>query len=643
MAALVRFAVTTLGLMAAIGAVPDRAFAQLGDRVYPDHDFAALMVLVEELRIEASDIHVMSRYCKPPLPPNKETPQWEIDFVSLRLKRVRREFEQIKNKARASFGTPIGASYIGQFPRIDGIDLSYSTYEKYFGAALRLINAVAMILREKQARLDKAEVVDCAKPANRQPPAPPPDPHPPEDPSAGLKRPVPADIPDLKLPDCFNSLEEQIKFSELFRKSVFSPALNNEREAGGYSADVGYRVQDLRIAGKPALADQLRNTEGKWADDNHKRHSAELERVRQRSAAILKIPMPCPTDTPGTTRAAALPDSGGTSKPPRNHLVIEGGIGRINVPAGGTRVPIGSSPFTPLPNGLQTRRVPSHLFGDGAAQLNGLGDGIVDPLDPAFDRRNVTIPVRPAFVLRFLRDFNNAWAFYATMTVMYSGLGFNQETLDQIERTRATSVAALDELISGAATRTVLGTSMVENGGGYRVGFSAGAEFNFLSGRPVSWHPFARVGFGSIPASHSPATAWVDLDYAFTSPGSGAPFHETDRVTIRSRRPHAYALEFGGGVKKSLGRSLDLRVGAQVQVGPNPFEVSVETNPVRVLGTPAGAVIFNPPAGVSQTILMSNFSALNSSLSVTQPDTRTFKGSGSLLRLSVDAGIGFRF
>lgn len=135
----------------------------------------------------------------------------------------------------------------------------------------------------------------------------------------------------------------------------------------------------------------------------------------------------------------------------------------------------------------------------------------------------------------------------------------------------------------------------------------------------------------------------LDLDYTFTSPGSGVAFHETDRVTIRSRRPHAYALEFGGGVRTSLTDSLDLRVGAQVQLARNNLEVSVETNPDRVLSTPGGAVIFNPPSGVSQTIVMSNIAALNSSLSVIQPETRTFKGSGLLFRFAVEAAIGFRF
>jgi hypothetical protein len=224
---------------------------------------------------------------------------------------------------------------------------------------------------------------------------------------------------------------------------------------------------------------------------------------------------------------------------------------------------------------------------------------------------------------------------------VHGGVEFTQGVIADIERTRQSGEDAINALISGGLERQV-GTSLaLQNGNGLAAGFSAGVEVGLL-GQVEGWQPYLRGGLASLPAAKAPASAVLELDYAFMAP-SGPRFNETDLVTVRSRRPGSLGVELGGGVKKALTESLVFRAGIQTQIHPNTLEVTVETNPARTISTPSGAVVFTPPPNTAFTILMSNVSTLASSLNVRLPETVSFKGAGALVLWAIEVGLGFRF
>ncbi len=634
------FRVTVAALVAMVLILPAVVNAQRGERVNPDHPFAQLMIAIEDLRLEAEAIHILSSYCKPPLDPTKDGPQWEIDFVTLRLRSARRDLEGYRRRVLASFRSPIGRSYFGAFPRIDGIDPAVETFEAYFRAALQLADQVARVIAAKQQALNASPERDCARvlPRTRQPP--PVDPTPPFNPAAGLTRPVPKAVSSFDVPKQVCSLEERLALLERFRAEVFSPALDNERQAGAYAADVEYRAQDLEQGGKPTEAQSLRRTEGRWADRNHEAQLDALDAAGRLHARIASIPI-VECTKPGMAPVAPPPVRTGDN-PRKTSLVIEAGPNRASTPTGGTPTPIEPAELFNLGNGLQTRRVVSHSLGEGAAQANSLGEAQVVPLDQALFSNNASARGDVLTAVRLRRALNNVIALGIVVQILREAMGFTGETRRATEQTRSSLEDFMEELISGGLNRSVEATTTFTSPSAWGVSIGGGVEIEWP--RPVlgGWTPYGRAGVSYVPATGT-AEANLVLDYAFTSPGNGAWYHERDDVTFRSRRGGMFGVELGGGVKKSLTDRLDLHLGMQTQIFPNTLEVTLETNPTRELPMLAGAVVFTPPPGSTTTILMSTFPQLESSLSWRLPETPVFTGSGTVVSFGFNAGIAIRF
>lgn len=258
----------------------------------PVHPMKRLWRDVDQLNFEIDQIHIYSRYCKPPKGPNKADTQWEIDFALGKYKLMEQQFDRMNSAFEAAIKSRQTASFRSGFPTLDGLT---ADNRDYWAKTRGMLTGLANRIRNLQARLDAKTEEDCAE-DNRQPPPPPPPP--PVDWLKGLERPVAAPTSPADLPPHFCS---ELEKGRWILDNVHPPRMQsaeNARFASYYVVDVGKRMRDLEVKKilRPLTADEERGfkllkEEYQWAQENLAEQDRKAAEMDANLAAAQKIPV----------------------------------------------------------------------------------------------------------------------------------------------------------------------------------------------------------------------------------------------------------------------------------------------------------------------------------------------------------------
>jgi len=274
-----RLAVALTVLAALFGFAP--SFAQVSPRPGVDNALTQILLDLEEVRIHAERIQILSRYCKPPDERNKSAPQHDIDLESLVFRTLLRDFYRVQQISGTSSGTELRAS----LPTLNGIPPDDA---RYWGATKGKFSEVQNLLEKKQQQLDAAPERDCAPQEAKQKPS---DPQSPPDPLAGLARPKPRDITFPQAPAyfCHEFLRRQWYLDNFAPE--WNEAAENAADASTYRAEVSKRgAEHANKGGDPAQQRRL-DAEERWADDNYKQHTRVSDRTETFRRRIFNTPV----------------------------------------------------------------------------------------------------------------------------------------------------------------------------------------------------------------------------------------------------------------------------------------------------------------------------------------------------------------
>jgi hypothetical protein len=263
-----------------------RSFAQVSPRPGVDNALTQILLDLEDVRIHAERIQILSRYCKPPLEPNKSETQADIDLELLVLRTLLRDFYRVQQMFIAAGTTPTGMSFIASFPVINGVPHTAPTY---WPVAKGMFTQVQNVLTKKQQQLNDAPERDCAPQQAKQEPVK--DSKPPPDPLAGLTRPVPRDITFPQVPAyfCHEFLRRQWYLDNFAPE--WNEAADNAADASTYRAEVSKRgTEHANKGGDPAQQRRL-DAEERWSDDNYKQHTRVSDRTETFRRRIFNTPV----------------------------------------------------------------------------------------------------------------------------------------------------------------------------------------------------------------------------------------------------------------------------------------------------------------------------------------------------------------
>ena len=241
------------------------------------------------------------------------------------------------------------------------------------------------------------------------------------------------------------------------------------------------------------------------------------------------------------------------------------------------------------------------------------------------------------------------------MSVDYSlsRLQFTPANNEAIEATRASFIPAFNGLITFNPNRvlnSLTSTAALESGDGHQL-FTSGALI--INMRTIgNIIPYATVGAGLISTTGKMPSVTLTGNYQFLAPG-GAPFKETDNVTVRDARDdRTVAGTLSGGVRYHVSPRWGIRLEARVFLSKNTASTVLDATPNVALGLlPVGRAILN----ADPTIQFSNNSSDPvSALGVTAvaastlsgpalTGLRTFSGSGVSSHTNITAGMFWRF
>jgi hypothetical protein len=297
-------------------------------------------------------------------------------------------------------------------------------------------------------------------------------------------------------------------------------------------------------------------------------------------------------------------------------------------------------------SGMQSRRVSSWFFGDGARLLNDVNAALamseqITPLDAvlnaaAMDRQfggGGGIRVSRALTSRFSAEF----AFDSSRV----RVGLAGAAADGIEATRASFISTWNGLASaGQFENTAVTSSSAVQASNGRQYVTTGA-INVSLARNAKVIPYATAGAGVAINSGATVTATLTGDYQFLLGGT-TPVHERDSVTVKygvDRRSFVGVL--GGGVKYALSSRIGVRVDGRAYLGPNNSSTTLDTNPAVIKQAPigSGASLTDPGLQFSNDPSI----GIRSNLSSTVTGFRTFTGAGTQRQVRITVGVFWKF
>jgi len=119
-----------------------RSFAQVEPRPGVDNALTQILLDLEDVKIHAERIQILSRYCKPADERDKSAPQHDIDLESLVFRTLLRDFYRVQQISGTSIGTELRAS----LPTLNVIPPDDA---RYWGATKGKFSEVQNLLEKK--------------------------------------------------------------------------------------------------------------------------------------------------------------------------------------------------------------------------------------------------------------------------------------------------------------------------------------------------------------------------------------------------------------------------------------------------------------------------------------------------------------
>jgi hypothetical protein len=341
---------------------------------------------------------------------------------------------------------------------------------------------------------------------------------------------------------------------------------------------------------------------------------------------------PAPTPSPGNASPWQLEFHGGV-------LTSGGSGGDAALPPAGVAFILADG-FTP------SRASSSWYFGDGAALFNQIAglrglQARITPLDSVLKSASAKRGTGGSLGVRVSRDLNRRISAEFSLDFGLKSVALTDEGIAGIEASRASFVTALVALNNSSSTllanpAVTSGATTNEGSGGSLV-ISGALNFVVMRSGQSSIHVTAGVGMS--PSSDGSTVTLVG-NYRLTGAG-GAPFNETDTVTIHFDSPNSVGLILGGGFKRDLSKRSGIRADVRLFIGGGGTSVTVDAAPSRIVGTPIGTSILNATSPGLQFTTSSSFRTSLSGDAIA--GFETFKGGSGLQGANISFGYFLRF
>jgi hypothetical protein len=332
-----------------------------------------------------------------------------------------------------------------------------------------------------------------------------------------------------------------------------------------------------------------------------------------------------------------------------------GGLMSLSPSGGQATRPPPAEPFQTVEPGVTSCRVSSWFFGGGSRVLDQTGYWDMDAI---LTEASVRRPFGAVAGVRIGRRLGRR--FTAEVDIEY---GRHHPELSQVARnvvreSRSSFEAFWSEVLSSLPEASASAQATVREGSGRRLLATAVLNVNLMTGDAPKWsrrparHRFVSylsLGAGLVSTSGEEASATLVGRYRFVSPESGAPFEETDTVTVRTAGTvrTAFVGVVGLGWKKDVSDRWGLRMDARAYLSRNTVGTLLDARPSVTTGNPPSAVIVDSvDIGAIQFVNNSSGPYEGHRSSLAGPaisGLETFQGSGILTQFKVTLGAFLRF
>jgi hypothetical protein len=337
---------------------------------------------------------------------------------------------------------------------------------------------------------------------------------------------------------------------------------------------------------------------------------------------------------------------------PAWRVTFRAGGALVNKPSSGVATLPAPGPPLNLPFGFATRQVPSWYFGDGASILNNTilnsnlpGNRSIVPLDTLLTTASIVRPRGATFGATVSRAFGSRYRLDMSIDAARSAPTFSASALAAIEASRASFTDAWNSLIFLQGL-TVTSTATVNHGDSFEWLATGAIDITLWSTRRSTW--YATIGGGVVSDPGANPSATLVGHYAFVSGSApGAPFDETDTVTIHSVRVASPVALLGAGWTHDLSRRWGLNADVRIALSGNGVKTVLDATPERVLQSNRNlqliAVIPPNPAIVFSNIVGAGPPFVSTLSAEPLASFTTFSATGLQVRTELTAGLFLRF
>ena len=281
----------------------------------------------------------------------------------------------------------------------------------------------------------------------------------------------------------------------------------------------------------------------------------------------------------------AIPRAAAAQTKPATKWEIEGlagvSLGRIDWGGEATLPPAGAPIETSSPV-FPSWRVPSWMFGDGAAFLNSVAGEFgavhrVTPLDGLFEPSGLS-GGHFQMGVRVRRVLAAPYSLEMGMEFGVQPLSISTDLRDGLDATAASFTSTLGDILSpGPFGSPVISANVSTVSGSARelmltVALSADT-------RPFGkFVPYGTAGGGLLRQSGELASGTITGNYRFQINGT-VPINETDTTTLAYRGSTTFVGLFGGGVRRDFSPQWGLRIDARFLIGPSPLRAEITGSP----------------------------------------------------------------
>lgn len=328
-------------------------------------------------------------------------------------------------------------------------------------------------------------------------------------------------------------------------------------------------------------------------------------------------------------------------------LRLYGGGALNRVPGEPTvALPPPGPPITTASPIFPSRRVPSWFFGDGASLLNAASAELqvgsrLAPLDEALAEAAGRAGQGALFGASLSRRLTPRLAAIVAVDLLPGSQRVTDEFLAAVEAARTSFQSTFSSVLAtGPLTDIVVSATATPSGRGARdMAATGGLQLTVgsLAGRPA----YVMGGLGLMAGIGAGARVDLEGQYRFRITGV-APISETDRVTVRFRRPPGLVAVTGVGLHQPLRGAWRWHLEGRVLWAKAAGEVLLDATPVVTTGAPADFIetLTYPSIQFSNSSITGRRSTLSGDALAGFP---AVSRAGLQLRTIVTVGIARRF